>query len=193
MMKKTDPWIPYCIYCSPSSGDLLVGMYRFDTKIGKVTRHNGVGQHIQTIQYSKTSQGLYSRPNYITENRNGDVIVSNIIGIFHGDVVVTDHRGTYRFSYTGPPSGSELCPYGICTDALSHILVCDYNTDTIQLIDKDGQFLTLILTELQGIHRPGSLSYDDKTHALWVGSLNSKKMRVYRYIERQNYPTCCSN
>ena len=35
-------WRPQCVYCSPSSGDLLVGMWREDTYpyIGKVMRYD---------------------------------------------------------------------------------------------------------------------------------------------------------
>lgn len=56
------------------------------------------------------------------------------------------------------------------------------------MIDKDGQFLSHLLTELQEIGEPRSLSYDVKTHLLWVGS-GDKKVRVYRYITNQDAPT----
>uniref|UniRef100_K1QSB8 Uncharacterized protein n=1 Tax=Magallana gigas TaxID=29159 RepID=K1QSB8_MAGGI len=57
-------------------------------------------------------------PNYITENNNGDIAVSD-----YDAVVVTEREGRHRFSYTGHPAESVLRPRGICTDALSHILV----------------------------------------------------------------------
>lgn len=57
-------------------------------------------------------------------------------------VIVTDLGGTYRFSYTGQLLGSKLVPRGICTDALSHILVCDQITKTVLMIDRDGHFLS---------------------------------------------------
>ncbi|XP_062620892.1 uncharacterized protein LOC134282504 [Saccostrea cucullata] len=111
-------WIPQCIFSSPSTGDLLVGMLNTGTVTGKVVRYNSTGEIIQSIQYDNTGCELYSRPIYITENRNGDVIVSDIGCV----VVVTDCDGKHRFS------DRSLFPLGICTDALSHILVCDYNT-----------------------------------------------------------------
>lgn len=103
-----------------------------------------------------------------------------------GAVVVTERGGRHRFSYTGHPSGSGLRPRGICTDALSHILVCDGRTNTVQMIDKDGQFLSHLLTESQEMGRPCSLSYDVNTHRLWVGSWDNNKVCVYRYITRQD-------
>ncbi|XP_052683225.1 uncharacterized protein LOC128163636 [Crassostrea angulata] len=185
-------WRPQCVYWSPSTGDLLVGMcYIHHTETGKVTRYNQSGQLTQTIQNDNTGRGLYSYPSYITENNNGDVVVSDCIGL-SGAVVVTERGGRHRFSYTGPPSGSRLSPRGICTDALSHILVCDDTTDTVQMLDKDGEFLSHLLTKSQEMREPWSLSYDVNTHRLWVGSgdflglRDNNKVCVYRYITRQD-------
>eukprot|EP00105_Crassostrea_gigas_P039575 XP_019923723.1 PREDICTED: uncharacterized protein LOC105330472 [Crassostrea gigas] len=185
-IERTDStWKPLCVYLSPSTGDLLVGMYNDETWTGKVTRYNQSGQLTETIQNDNTGQGLYSKPNYITENNNGDVVVSDW-DYMYGAVVVTERGGRHRFSYTGHPSGSELEPRGMCTDALSHILVCDDITKTVQMLDKDGQFLSHLLTESQEMGRPCRLSYDVNTHRLWVGSRDNNKVCVYRYITRQD-------
>ncbi|XP_056003829.1 uncharacterized protein LOC125667654 [Ostrea edulis] len=182
-IEYTSPWEPRCVYCSPSTGDLMVGMWNYKT--GKVTRYNSSGQHILTIQHDNKRHTLYSDPLYITENTNSDIIVSDWITYNRGAVVVTECGGRHRFSYTGPPSGSSLNPVGICTDALSHILVCDVNTNTVQMIDKDGHFLSLLLTPQHGRNRPWSLNYDDKTHLLWVGSVKTNTVSVYRYLQRR--------
>ena len=121
---------------------------------------------------------IVSGSTYITENTNWDVVVSDY---YCRAVVVTSSEGTHRFSYTGLPSGPELDPRGVCTctDALSHILVCDYNTATVQMLNRDGQFLCNILVfqspKLNCIL--WSLSYD-------VVGTGSKTVYVYRYIER---------
>ncbi|XP_062588883.1 uncharacterized protein LOC134250537 [Saccostrea cucullata] len=175
----TSPWIPLCVYSSPSTGHLLVGMWNTDTETGQVNRYTDTGQHIQTIQHDNTGQELYGHPIYITENRNGDVIVSDWRGFGVDAVVVTDSRGRHRFSYTGPPSGSR--PHGICTDALSHILVCDSITHTVHIIDQDGLFLTQIETKQHGIDSPRGLSYDCDTQLLWVGSYYNA-VNIYRLI-----------
>ncbi|XP_052690732.1 uncharacterized protein LOC128168603 [Crassostrea angulata] len=187
-IERTDSrWKPRCVYWSPSTGDLLVGMHYIPTNTGNVTRYNQSGQLTQTIQHGNTGRGLYREPNYITENNNGDVVVSDY-DYESGAVVVTKRGGRHRFSYTGPPLGSGLSPYGICTDALSHILVCDGTTKTVQMLDKDGQFLSHLLTKSQEMAEPWSLSYDVNTHRLWVGSGPwwDNKVCVYRYITRQD-------
>eukprot|EP00105_Crassostrea_gigas_P037534 XP_019921682.1 PREDICTED: uncharacterized protein LOC105325719 [Crassostrea gigas] len=155
-------------------------MYNYRT--GKVTRYNQSGQLIQSIQHDYTGRGLYRQPNYITENNNGDVVVRDYMS---GAVVVTERGGRHHFTYTGHSLGSGLESNGICTDALSHILVCDDTTRTVQMLDKNGQFLSHLLTESQEMGVPRSLSYDVNTHRLWVGSYNNK-VCVYRYITRQD-------
>ena len=191
LIDETDPkWKLICVYCSPSSGDLLVGMRKYDTGRfkGKAMRYNDPCRQKPTKPQNKTPDNLYDYPCYITENNNRDVVVSDWR---RGAVIVTSGEGIYRFSYTGPPtSGSGLEPRGICTDALSHILVCDLTSGTVQLLSKDGEFLKYLLTSpSQGLdyYAPYSLSYDFYTHCLWVGSgmlMSHRTLSVYRHINR---------
>ncbi|XP_061188350.1 uncharacterized protein LOC133196480 [Saccostrea echinata] len=190
VIKNTDPWKAECVYSSPSNGDLLVAIMSYDNDKNiytdsKVMRYNSKGQHIQVIEHDNTGQKLYKFPKYITENHNGDVIVSDL---FSG-IVVTERGGKHRFSYTGPPSGSRLSPLGICVDALSHILVSDAKSKTVQMIDKDGHFLSLF-TKINKIHVSGGLDYDSRNHFLLVGATDhNSRVCVYRYIQRKDYLT----
>ena len=181
---------PRCVYSSPSSGDLLVGMYRRDKHRGKVMRYYKPGKYKHTIPQGymfNTNPYLYLSPLFITENNNGDVLVSD----FYRGVVVTSGKGVHRFSYTGPPSGPRLYPRGICTDVMSRILVSDWNTFTVQMLDRDGQFLSYVLTrQTPGMYyTPYDLSYDVTTHAVWVGSANNNTMSVCRHIDRHLHLT----
>lgn len=174
-------WDPICVHWSPVTEDLLVGMYSKLNDAAKVTRYNKTGKLIHTIQHNKTGQDLYRSPQYISENSNGDVIVSdNDFGF--GAVVVTDRDQQLRFTYTGDPPGSGFWPRGVCTDSLSNILVCDVLTGSIHLIDKNGQFLKHLLTKSNEMKKPWILSYDFKTNLLLVGSWYSNTVYVFRYI-----------
>eukprot|EP00105_Crassostrea_gigas_P022067 XP_011441430.1 PREDICTED: uncharacterized protein LOC105338134 [Crassostrea gigas] len=166
---KTGGWRPISIHSSHINGDILVGMIKDGE--GKVTRYNKTGTEIQNIQRDSKGQGLYSLPHYITENINGDVCVSD--SIKHA-VVVVDKSGQHRFSYTG--QRSRFNPYGICTDVLGHILVCD------EILDQDGQFLSLLLTSQQGVGHPRSVCVDDENN-LWVGQFNTNTMTVCKYLQ----------
>jgi hypothetical protein len=183
LVETESPWKPLSLHVSHSIGNLMVGMLHTSQRIGNVTVYNSAGLKMLTIQENETGHMLYRSPTYITENNNGDIIVSD----YDCDsVVVTDSKGKHRFTYTGPPSGSKLSPRGICTDALSNILICDYYPNTIHMIDKDGHFMSLLLTEDHGVNKPLGLDYDRKTHLLWVGSYNTNKLSVYRYIQRRH-------
>ena len=89
-------------------------------------------------------QELYSDPRYIAENINGDICTSD-----HDKnaVAVVNKSGQHRFSYTG--KGSGIRPFGICTDVLGHILVCDNVTKSVHLLDQDGRFLSVLLSSNQ--------------------------------------------
>ncbi|XP_061167483.1 uncharacterized protein LOC133176374 [Saccostrea echinata] len=169
---KTGDWKPLSIHSSHINGDLLVGMLK--DREGKVTRYNKTGKELQNIQRDSKGRGLYGAPHYITENINGDICTSN----FGTAVVVVDKSGQHRFSYTDQKSDFDPC--GICTDVLGHILVCDVITDTVHLLDQDGQFLSLLLTQQQRVEYPCSVCVDDENN-LYVGQLGNT-LRVYKYI-----------
>ena len=185
--RRKSEWLLVCLYCSPSTDDLLIAKKRLDTNESKITRYNKQGKVTQTIKNDKDGQALYTFPKFITENNNGDVVVSDIIDESYGAVVVTDRDGRHRFSYTGHPPGSKLLPLGICTDAFSNILMCDVKSYRVHVIEENGQFFGTFSHELNQFGRtlrPVSLSYDVNTHLLWVGSHDENKVYVYRYLQR---------
>ncbi|XP_065938121.1 tripartite motif-containing protein 5-like [Magallana gigas] len=77
---------------------------------------------------------------------------------------------------------SEFGPYGICTDVLGHILVCDGFSKTVHLLDQYGQFLSLLRTEQQGVKYPRSVFVDDENN-LWVGQCLTNTVAVYKYLQ----------
>ncbi|XP_061167692.1 RING finger protein 207-like [Saccostrea echinata] len=171
---KTGDWEPLSIHSSHINGDLLVGMVK--DREAKVTRYNKTGKELQNIQRGNKGQRLYSVPHYITENINGDICTSD----YYNGIVVVNKSGQHRFSYTGQKS--EFYPYGICTDVLGHILVCDDNSNTVHLLDQDGQFLSLLLTRQQGVKFPCSVCVDDKNN-LYLGQQDTNTLTVYKYIK----------
>ncbi|XP_062590547.1 E3 ubiquitin-protein ligase TRIM45-like [Saccostrea cucullata] len=171
---KTGDWFPFSIHSSHINGDLLVGMMK--RQMGKVTRYNTTGKELQNIQRDNKGQKLYSFPIYITVNINGDICTSDY---FNG-VVVVNKSGQHRFSYRGQES--RFHPYGICTDVLVHILVCDGVSQTVHLLDQDGQFLSLLLTQQQGLYIPYSVCVDDENN-LCVGQAQSNTLTVYKYLK----------
>lgn len=173
---KTGNWKPLCIHSSEISGDVLVGMSSYEG--GKVTRYNKTGKEIQNIQRDSKGQAIYSEhPHYITENMNGDICVSDAD---KEAVVVVNKSGQHRFSYTGQESG--LDPWGICTDILGHIIVCDNYNDKVHFLDQDGHLLKLLLTDKNGIFSPLSVCVDDKNN-LHLGQWDTNIVSVFKYLQ----------
>ena len=94
--------------------------------------------------------------------------------------MVVNKSGQHRFSYTGQRSGFR--PYGICTDVLGHILVCDGISNTVDLLDQDGRFLSVILSPQQGIEYPRGVYVDDENN-LYVGQSGTNTVTVYKYLQ----------
>ena len=173
----TGDWEPLSIHSSRINGDVLVGMKK--DKEAKAARYSKTGKEIQNIQRDNQGEELYSLPHYITENINRDICTSDWK---RGTVVVVNKSGLHRFSYTG--QGSDFRPWGVCSDALGHILVCDHVSDTVHLLDQDGGFLTVILTPQQVIHvyGPRGVCVDDENN-LYVGQWFDTTVTVYKYLE----------
>nr|XP_022340416.1 uncharacterized protein LOC111135024 [Crassostrea virginica] len=172
---KTGGWIPISVHSSNINGDILVGMKT--DKEAKVIRYSKTGKEIQNIQRDNQGQKLYSDPHYITENINRDICTSDYN---KRAVVVVNKSGQHRFSYTG--KASMIRPYGICSDVLGHILVCDYSNETVHLLDQDGGFLCVILSPQQGIEYPRGVCVDDENN-LYVGEDGTNTVTVYKYLQ----------
>ncbi|XP_062603474.1 uncharacterized protein LOC134265242 [Saccostrea cucullata] len=171
---STGSWIPEAVYSSHINGHTLVGMRREDKK--RITRYNKEGRKLLSIQNNSRGQRLYQGIYYITENINGDICTSD-----NGKVVVVTKLGDYRFTYYGHRSQSRFDPYGICTDVLGHILVCNgsdfsnENHSSVHLLDQNDQCP----------YKPYALCVDDK-HGLWVGYWRSATVTVYKYLRSTN-------
>lgn len=83
--------------------------------------------------------GVFLSPNYITENINGDVCVSDL---FRRALTVTDKFNEVRFSY-GEKKEAWFSSNAVVTDIRGHIVVCDGYENTVYLLDSDGQFLRI--------------------------------------------------
>ena len=169
---KTGDWKPLGVHSSRINGDILAGMIK-DGR-AEVTRYSKTGKEIQNIQRDNKGQDLYSCPLYITENINGDICTSDLK---KQAVVVMNKSWQHRFSYTG--QGSVFRPWGICTDVLGHILVCDDVSVSVHLLDQDGGFLSVIISLQQG--NPCGVCVDNENN-LYVGQLN-KTLTVYKYLQ----------
>jgi hypothetical protein len=102
-------------------------------------------------------------------NGNGDICV---VAKKPGRVIIMDSSGrNIRATYAGPPDSTFLNkkfdPRDVCCDTYGHILVSDSDNNCVHLLDGDGRFLQLLLTETDGLTSPGNMALDPAGH-LWV-------------------------
>eukprot|EP00105_Crassostrea_gigas_P001662 XP_011413917.1 PREDICTED: E3 ubiquitin-protein ligase TRIM36-like [Crassostrea gigas] len=138
-MFTTGDWWPRGA-TSAASGDLLVCLRKDDQY--KVVRYSSTGTVLQEIQYDSQCQPLYKQAVYITENVNGDIIVTDWE---KKAVIAVDRLGIFRYSYSG--KDSDFRALSVATDSVGHVIVTGGVGKKISMLDRDGRFLRYIIPE----------------------------------------------
>eukprot|EP00105_Crassostrea_gigas_P005205 XP_011418717.1 PREDICTED: uncharacterized protein LOC105321926 [Crassostrea gigas] len=169
----TGDWNPRGI-TSTASGDLLVCLYKDNQS--KVVRYSSTGGVLQEIQYDSLCQPIYSSPYYITENVNGDIIVTDWK---KNSVIAVNRLGILRFSYS--KEKNIFFASAVVHDSFGHVIIADYRGDKIHLLDRDGQFLRYIIPR-EGIKSPRALCIMGHGEMIvgegWTG--NAKKIKYLK-------------
>ena len=177
-------WKPWRLCCA-RSGDILVHVY---TECGRQTKNKIIRYQRKNIKQEINTDGqgnpIFKDGDYsllMSENNNGDVCVSDVNA---DTVVVVDKTGRVRFQYDGTPARREKSfdPRGIVTDALSQIIVADFNNNCLHILDQNGQFLKCV--DDCGLKSSWGLSVDGEGR-LWVGSAYPEEIKVIAYLQNK--------
>ena len=173
---ETKDWNPFGI-TDTSSGDLLLCLRKDDQS--KVVRYNSTCTVLQEIQYDSQCQPLFQLAWYITENVNGDVIVTDLK---RNVVVAVNRLGVFRYSYGGKKRTSELST--VATNSIGHVFVTDFRGDKIHMLDQYGKFLRYIMPHGEKIDHPRALCMLDDDELI-VGECLSGLAKSIKFIEKQ--------
>lgn len=106
---------------------------------------------------------------YWTENNNGDVCA------YDADMlVVGELKDEFDSDTTELRSGRN-----IVTDSLSQIVVTDYNSSCLHIIDQNGLFLKCL--KCHGLKQTNALSLDNDGR-LWEGLFESGEIKIKQYM-----------
>nr|XP_022327550.1 uncharacterized protein LOC111126909 [Crassostrea virginica] len=173
---KTKDWNPFGI-TDTSSGDLLLCLRKDDQS--KVVRYSSTGTVLQEIQFDSQCQPLYQLAWYITENVNGDVIVTDLK---RNVVVAVNRLGVFRYSYGWKKRTSELST--VATNSIGHVFVTDFRGDKIHMLDQYGKFLRYIMPHGEKIDHPRALCMLDDDELI-VGECLSGLAKSIKFMEKQ--------
>ncbi|XP_046373638.2 E3 ubiquitin-protein ligase TRIM71-like [Haliotis rufescens] len=95
-------------------------------------------------------------------------------------VVILTPSFKYKSDYHGPDG--VLYPRSICYDKLGHLIVADSKRCNVQLVSKDGRFLSYLLNkeDFQDIGSPTAVTVDNRGR-LWIGTGNGN-VCAYTYM-----------
>uniref|UniRef100_A0A8W8I2G9 B box-type domain-containing protein n=1 Tax=Magallana gigas TaxID=29159 RepID=A0A8W8I2G9_MAGGI len=131
---------------------------------------------LQEIQYDSQCQPLYIWAVYITENVNGDIIVTD----WEKDAVIAvDRLGIFRYSYSGKDSEFFAC--SVVTDSVGHVIVTGGFGKKISMLDRDGRFLRYIIPE-GGIKDPRAVCILGDGEMM-VGEMKTGIAKKFKYLE----------
>lgn len=175
---KLQKWFPMAL-CTTAANDLLVTMESEDLSMSKVVRYSG-SKVKQEIQFNVKGEQLFCRADFIDENANLDVVVSDLGA---RRVVVVDKYGIFRFNYSGNMQSNRYKSFGcsgVATNSRCHIIVADEYNDVLHVTDQNGQFLTYV--DNCNLQRPGDLcaDSDDILYVIQPVANQVKKIKLYR-------------
>ena len=176
---NTMPLRPHGL-CVTQSGDILVALVDvqikdFDKcKQTYIARIDNLCREKQRIQFEKDGQTrLFQYTFYVNENRNGDILVVDMIGEFERRLYISNSKGDIKHSYNGTSQlGQKFNPVSLCCDDQCRIIVADLNNSVLHLLNPRGELLQLLMTEEDGLVHPYSLGLCDGL--LWVGTMKGK-------------------
>lgn len=141
------------------------------------TREGNLKREIERDHNGK----IFNYPEYVDVNINGDMCVSDIE---NESLIILREDGRLKSVYKGPPKGSmnnKFDPRDVKCDKEGNIIVCDINNSALHLLDVNGNFERILLSEDDGIYWPDILSIDHRNH-IWVRELWQQSIKVFQAL-----------
>ncbi|XP_063417246.1 uncharacterized protein LOC134699750 [Mytilus trossulus] len=141
------------------------------------SRHGILKKEIERDQNGR----IFSYPEYIDININGDMCVSDIE---NECVTILDEDARVKCVYKGPPKGTlnqAFDPRDLKCDKDGNIIVCDINNNALHLLNVYGEYQRVLISEKDEIYWPDVVGIDQRNH-IWVRELWQHSIKVYQNL-----------
>ena len=173
----TTPFKPWGICCLPS-GDILVTFL----DDGGAVIYNTYGKEVQRV--SKTQ---LKHPYKVAVNRvNNNICIIDKDDVYiksPGKVVAFGRSFIQKYQYSGQQA--QFYPIDLCTDRQGNVLITDFNSNTIHILDKDGGVsLKYFITKgIPALFKEKAYGIDvDSNGKMWVvewkGAVRTQKLSI---------------
>ena len=182
-ISSTKPLFPTCVSAT-LSGDILVTLWdrghHFDLDSSNrrlVQRMTLKGKIINTYEFQENgTKRLFTFPSRTAENCNTDICVINATSKDKGEVILLRENGQVRFIYRGQTK-KPFDPFDIACDSRKRVIVADFTSKSLHLLNSEGIFIQRILSDLTTEPCVVALHQNN----LWVG-FKDGLVKVYKYI-----------
>lgn len=141
-----------------------------------VSCHNGPGQgEVRVLDkegnIKRRLGAMFSQPSYITLSKNGDkVFVSDSD---NNTITCMKVDGSIIFTYKHE---NLKRPRGLYCDDKNNVLVCNYYSDNVHIIEADGKKAGIIVSAKEGLKNSYSIAFRENDSALFMGS---NRLKIY--------------
>lgn len=174
-------WSILSVYFSRFTGEILVRVYlqQWSEYSTRIERYKD-GKKLSGFEYHKHDK-LIVYPLFLSVNTNSDIWIADN---YDCHVRAYNDEGKELHSYEGSPQ--HFSPTGICNDLLGHVLVCNCHKShsSVHLLDKNGEFLKMIVCDREDVIEPWGLCVDDEGK-LYLGQKNCSVIKVFQYLSRK--------
>ena len=118
-------------------------------------------------------------PRYITVSRSGKKVFVSCGGYDTATVTCMTTDGNLVYQYEDKKMGN---PKGMYVDAEDNILVCDRNSNTVQMVTANGKKYDTLLSSYDGINKPSSIAYRETDDTLLVGCQDQDHVLTFMLI-----------
>ena len=133
------------------------------------------GHLLQQLGINQDGSRLFSYPFHITACQSEEKVFVSDRG--KGTVTCMTMNNQVIYEYTDK---EMKCPRGLYCDGGDNILVCDRDSDTIQVITAEGEKRCDLVSSIDGIKKPISISYRQSDDTLIVGCDGSSDIFLFK-------------